>query len=57
MVAFSAWRLLSNGMGGVDWAGLDLVVELLGVSDVEGLVRRLAVIKAHRPPTGGPQEA
>lgn len=37
-------------MGGIDWAGLDIVVDLLGVRDVEGLVRRLAVIKSHRPP-------
>ncbi|MCW7542019.1 hypothetical protein OOT46_29920 [Aquabacterium sp. A7-Y] len=37
-------------MGGLDWAGLLLVVELLGVSDVEALLHRLHIIKTHRPP-------
>ncbi len=50
MLAFTAWRLLGNGMGGIDWAGLDVVIELLGVRDVDGLLQRLAVIKGHRPP-------
>jgi hypothetical protein len=43
------WNSLHNGQGGIDWAGLDLHVAWLGVSDVEGLLHRLAVIKAHRP--------
>ena len=49
-VAFRAYSLLSNGMGGIDWAGLPLVCEWLGVSDVDGLLHRLSVIKAHKPP-------
>jgi hypothetical protein len=42
--------LLANGMGGLDWAGLPLVCEWLGVDDVDGLLLRLSVIKAHKPP-------
>lgn len=37
-------------MGGFDWAGLPLVIELLGVVDVEALIDRLLIIKTHRPP-------
>jgi hypothetical protein len=37
-------------MGGLDWSGLPVVVEVLGISDVERLVRQLKVIKNHRPP-------
>lgn len=36
-------------MGGIDWAGLPLVVEVLGISDVESLMDALLVIKLHRP--------
>lgn len=43
--------MLSNGMGGFDLGhGLDTVVELLGVEDVEALIHRLVVIKYHEPP-------
>lgn len=35
-------------MGGLDWAGLPLVCGWLGVQDVDGLMQRLAQIKAHR---------
>ncbi|WKB52313.1 hypothetical protein [Eleftheria terrae] len=48
--ALTAWSHLSNGAGGIDWAGLPVVVELLGITDVEGLIHRLHVIKTHRPP-------
>lgn len=37
-------------MGGIDWAGLEVVTALLGITDVDGLVQRLSVIKHHRPP-------
>lgn len=37
-------------MGGLDWAGLPVVVELMGIDDIEALVTRLAAIKNHRPP-------
>ncbi len=36
-------------MGGIDWAGMPFVVDLLGVSDVEHLVDALLVIKLHKP--------
>lgn len=32
-------------LGGLDWAGLPLVAELLGVEDVEWLARLLMVIR------------
>jgi hypothetical protein len=47
--AIQAWNALANGSGGLDWAGLPLIVELLGVSDVEALLTRLLVIKSHKP--------
>lgn len=42
-------RLLANGQGGFDWAGLPLLVGWLGIEDVEGLMTRLAVMKLHKP--------
>lgn len=41
--------MLSNGMGGLDWAGLPLVAELLGIDDLEAFIRQLMTIKTHRP--------
>jgi len=35
-------------MGGLDWAGLPLVVELLGIADVEHLIDALLAIKLHK---------
>lgn len=32
-------------LGGLDWAGLPIVVELLGVTDVEGFILRLIAIR------------
>jgi hypothetical protein len=43
-----AWRLLATGMGGWDWQGLPVVVELLGVTDIEALIERLQTIKTYR---------
>jgi len=48
--AIKAWNLLSNGMGGIDWAGLGFVAELLGVSDLEALADALLCIRTR--PTG-----
>jgi hypothetical protein len=56
VIAFEAWGLLSNGMGGLDWSGLEAVVALLGIADVEGLINRLKTIKLHRPPTVDQEE-
>jgi hypothetical protein len=36
-------------MGGIDWSGLDVAAEMFGVDDLEMLVERLTVIKAHKP--------
>ena len=49
-LALTAFHYLRNGMGGLDWAGLPVVCELLGVQDVDGLMRRLLVIKCYEPP-------
>lgn len=46
--------LLANGMGGLDWAGLPLVASWLGVTDLDGLLARLEVIKLHRPAEAPP---
>ena len=41
-------------MGGLDWSALPIVVEMLGIEDVDGLVRRLVVIREHGKNGGGP---
>jgi hypothetical protein len=41
--------MLSNGQGGLDWAGLALVCAHLGIDDPAELIDRLAIIKCHRP--------
>ena len=51
-----AWNYLSNRTGSIDWAGLEFVVALLGIKDVESLVQRLLIIKTHRPQKPGAQE-
>ena len=43
------FNMLSNGMGGIDWAGLPLAAALHGVDDVELLIHQLLAIKLHRP--------
>lgn len=47
------YRLLANGSGGIDWAGLPLVAGWLGVQDVGGLMQRLVAIRMHRPAKEG----
>lgn len=49
-MAIRIFNGLSNGVGGLDWAGLPLLVTYHGVRDVEGLLHRLLVIKGHHPP-------
>jgi hypothetical protein len=52
-MAIEVWNLLHNGMGGLDLGlGLEHAVAYFGVRDVRGLVDRLRVIKAHKPPQG-----
>lgn len=48
-MAYRAHNLLANGMGGLDWAGLPVVAEYLGVDDLADLIARMEVIKLHRP--------
>jgi hypothetical protein len=49
--------MLNNGHGGIDWAGLPMVCQWLGVTDVDGLLHRLRVIKTHRPADSGTTES
>ena len=49
-IALSIYNALCDGMGGINWAGLELWVEKLGVTDVDGLLDRLVVIRMHEPP-------
>lgn len=52
MGAFTVYRLLANGMGGLDWSGLPLLCGWLGITDVEGLMQRLALIRMYRKAEG-----
>ncbi len=45
---------MTNGSGGLDWAGLSIAVAAIGIDDVPGLIERLLVIKTHKPPEPGP---
>jgi hypothetical protein len=49
VLAIRAYNHLANGMGGLDWAGLPVVAELLGVVDVEALIHRIQIIRQHKP--------
>lgn len=49
-LALKVWNFLATGMGGIEWARLDLACAYYGVEDVEGLIARLLVIKAHKAP-------
>lgn len=44
------YNFLCDGMGGVNWAGLELVTGMLGIEDIEPLMWRLLTIKMHQPP-------
>lgn len=48
-LALQVWNMLSNGTGSIDWAGLPMVAAVLGIDDLETLIRRLMTIKHHRP--------
>lgn len=49
--AFRIAALLKTGTGGIDWAGLPIIAGWLGISDLDGLMRRLETIVTHRPTT------
>lgn len=44
-VSVRAWNMLG---GKIDWSGLELVAELLGVHDIESLVADLMLIRDHK---------
>lgn len=50
MQAIYVWNTLSNGNGGLDWAGLPFVCEHVGITDIDALMSRLYVIRTHKPP-------
>jgi hypothetical protein len=45
-LAIKGFNLLTNGMGGMDWAGLPVVVELLGIDDVEQFLWNILTIRS-----------
>jgi hypothetical protein len=44
--AIEVWNMCET-QGSIDWAGLPMVVGLLGVEDIDGLVLRLKAIKQY----------
>jgi hypothetical protein len=44
-VAMRAWNLMD---GAIDWAALPIIIELLGVDDVEALVVHLQLIRQRK---------
>jgi hypothetical protein len=45
-------------MGGLDWAGLPLVAEMLGIDNPQQLINRLLVIRSYNPKDrNGPGDA
>lgn len=51
-MALHIYALAANGMGSVDWQSVPMLAAWFGVSDVEGLMHRLAVIRLHRKQEG-----
>ena len=49
-MALIAFNFVSNGMGGIDFSGIELIAAKLGIEDIDGLLDRLLTIKTHRPP-------
>lgn len=52
-MAIKVWNMLGDGNGGLDYSGLPIVVEWLGITDIDGLLNRLSVIKTHDPKRSG----
>jgi hypothetical protein len=44
------YTALKNGHGGLDWAGLPVMCDWLGINDMAGLLHRLLLIKSYRRP-------
>ena len=47
-LAIAAWNL----MGGLDWNALPIVVEMLGIADVDQLIRHLAALREYQKAEG-----
>lgn len=56
-MALTVFNIIKNGHGGLDFAGLPLVCEWLGVNDVAALLQRLVVIKTWRKPSERGEDA
>jgi len=50
LLAQQGWRILGTAQGDIDWRGLEIAVELLGVQDLDTFVRHLLTIKHYKPP-------
>lgn len=50
-MAIRVFNALSDSMGGVAWAGLEVMAAYYGIDDVDGLIERLLIVKTHRPAT------
>jgi len=50
-MAFKVINLLKTGTGGINWAGLPLVAGWLGITDLDGLLDRIATIVLYKPST------
>ncbi len=48
-LALRVFRLLANGSGGINWAGLPYVCTWLGITDVDALFYRLEQIRSYQP--------
>lgn len=55
-MAIRLHNLLAGGMGGIDWAGLPLAAEFLGIQQLEPVLEALEVVLTHRPPKAADED-
>lgn len=48
--ALQVFKMLSNGMGGLDWSALTVAAEMYGVHNLEELIDNLVSIKGWKRP-------
>lgn len=51
-LAIRVFNAAQNGMGGIDWHGLEVMAEMFGIEDLDGLIERVLVIKSWTPEKG-----
>lgn len=49
-MAVRVFNVLYDGMGGLNWQGLEMWAAKLGVDDIDDLLTRLEIIKMHKRP-------